>query len=66
MEVVYKNPIWERLNDAIGYAKDNKKTIDHIKLTTAEANKLRWYCGAICCRSFTCDSYGGIALKVAE
>ncbi len=66
MEVVYKKPVWEKLNDAIGYAKDNRKTIDYIILTTAEMWELYCYCGAIGCRSFTCDSYGGVTLKVAK
>lgn len=66
MEVVYKKPVWEKLNDAIGHAKDNKKTIDYIILTTAEMLELCWYCGAIGCRSFTCDSYGGVTLMVAK
>ena len=66
MKVVYKKPIWEKLNCAIREAIVFDLKIDYIEVTKVEMLELHWYCGAVGCKSFTCDSYGGVTLRVVE
>ena len=66
MKVVHKKPIWEKLNCAIREASVFDLNIDYIEVTKAEMLELHWYSWAVGCKSFTCDSYGGVKLKVVE